>query len=160
MGKVFGKRRPGRPFERDVRKAARLVVQGVPVTNAMQEIGYSKTTANSNQKILTEHPQFISAKKKYQAEFERQDDRIVEKVVTRMREGLDAVDLKMVRNMSGKVVDTEQHISWDQRRKTAMDIAKVFGVLDDDQDGPDGSTYNLNMFIQIVQQAEKERGLA
>lgn len=147
---------------RKVKKVARYVVdKGMTVTEAMQHVGYSKSTAETSPEIVTKHPAYQAEKTRLMAALERQDEKIIDRIAKRMREGLNAKKLVRLEAKEQNGLKTYKEVEVKdvtERRKHAELIAKAMGQLQEPDKGATGAI-NFNVLLQLTQQAERERGL-
>ena len=129
-----------------MRKAARLVSDGVPVCRVMRAVGYAPNTADHKSTEMTHHPAFIRAKNELQDALTRRNPKILDKTARVIDDGLDAV--KYVAALGCHEPDQ------DARGHNADRVIKIF---EPPGDGADVSL-KINIF-QLVEQARTERGL-
>ena len=90
----------------------------------------------------------------------RKEAKIFDKVASTMIAGLDATETKFFAH-EGEVQEAKEVTAWSERRQMAELIARVFGEFYQKEDeSKKGDFLNLNVFLQIVQKAEAERGIA
>lgn len=142
------------------RAAVSIYKHGHTAESAMKGMGYAEKTARHKPQTLTANPIFKEEVSLLRTELLLEDKKILKKVAHTMIAGLKAKEIKFFQN-EGEVQETRQVISWSERRQYAELIAKVFGQLNPDGDdgSKGGNIYNLTLFLQMVQAAEKERGL-
>ncbi len=158
--KVGGVRkgRGNRPGRHLIRKAVRLIHKnGASVPDAMQAIGYAKSTANHHQERLTNNPAYKQEVDSVKRALLRLHPKIHDRVAQAMSAGLKAKETKFFQH-EGTVMDHRNVIAWGERRQMSGLILQLLGEIGQ-KDQPPGMTINVDTLINIVNQNRIERGL-
>ena len=152
-------RKPIRPL---IRKAAMMVAQGAPVSQAMKTIGYAKSTLSHPEK-LTAKPEFVvdlKAAREKVAEFCVAHNVTIDRWVKKVSDGVSAKLPVKIKRMAGEVLiesdvpDHEAQVKWWDRGAMLLGIEK-------EMDPEDGKVQpvNIALFVKIIEDARKSRGL-
>ena len=156
-------RKPIRPL---IKKAAMMIAQGVPVSRAMKKIGYAKSSL-SHPEMLTAKPEFVvdlKAAREKVAEFCAAHDVTINRWVKKVSDGVEAkLSMKMKvgvgmgafeKMVESNVPDHEAQVKWWDRGAMLLGIEK-------EKDPEDGKVQpvNIALFVKIIEDARKSRGL-
>lgn len=147
------------------------MLDGKPKCEAMEAVGFSKSTADARPRILTDNPLF-------QEEMKTLKDQIalactthnitIDRMAKKVSDGLEAMkpmsgvggmmlkfkgtDVKDFGHANMMVPDHDAQVKWWDRG------AILLGIRKDEE--TQSASINVNLLIQIIRQAESERGLA
>ena len=138
-----------------VRKACRLVViDGMPITQAMQKVGYSESSAKHHQSVLLNHPAYVDAKKYFKTVMMDRHPKIFDVATDVVAKGMRAKS-KSYFARNGVVTDERVDIDHVTRLKSVDSLSRIFGIVDQKEVGT-STTVNI---LQLVNQARADRGL-
>lgn len=150
-----------RGVARKMKKIARLQSKhGMSVQAAAQVVGYSDRSHH----YIANHPEYLKERTRLMAALDERDHRLMDKIARVMLAGMRAkkhIVVKGEPNEKGYRSD-ETIIVPDmaERRKSAELLAKVTKQLEDNADKRNETApINFNVLVQMVKEAEKERGL-
>lgn len=134
-----------------------MVANGIPVRQVMRKIGYADSSADTNQKLLTgkeEFKQELAIAKDLIAKACTKNNVTIDRMVQKVSDGLDA---RRKQSTAFKVLDVPDHdaqVKWWDRG------ALLLGIKKDETDGiGSGRGLNVNLLLQIVNEARESRGL-
>lgn len=141
----------------DARKAAKIIVNNQPIREAMTAIGYAQTTADKNPHEFIEKPivqeEIANARRQMQEACLRHD-LTIDRMAKKASAGLEAKrKVFSFGSQIAEVSDHEAQVKWWDRAAIMLGISR-----EPEQDK--GAVINLSVFLQIIQKAEQERGLA
>lgn len=127
---------------------------GMSVGDAAKTLGYS----GNNVGKITNHPAYLMEKTRLMKALDNRDRNLMDKVAKVMIKGLKAK--KKVNVKDGLFEKTEDVPDMAERRKAAELIARAAKQMGMDDDiGAEHQPVNFNVLINMVKEAEKERGL-
>ena len=133
-----------------LRRAARVYATGVPAVKVMQDHNlYAKTTAYHNQAVFLKNPVVVKELQRIKDALER-NHVTVDRIAAKIDKGIDATSF-VGKRFSKEVPD------WEAQHKFVRLACRLLGY--EAEDRADDGALNVSLIFQLVQQAEKERGL-
>lgn len=136
-----------------------MVANGIPIRQAMRNIGYAGSTADKNQTLLTgkaEFKQELAAAQDLIARACAEKNVTIDRLVQKVSEGLDARRKQSIAFKVLDVPDQEAQVKWWDRGAMLLNIDKR---KDADGDGSGVQPVNIALFVRIIEDARKSRGL-
>jgi hypothetical protein len=157
------KRNPTDTMKSKCKKIVKLQSQyGMSVPAAMRKIGYSKEYSQAHQTDIKNHPAYIAEKTKLMEALLLKDSHILDKVARTMIKGLKAkrvISAISGNKANGGTTDFIEVPDMQERRKSAELIARSMKQLGEDSHKDNNTPINFNVLIEMVEKAERERGL-